>query len=47
MIDVSSYMDIVTVIHMDGNVIEHYDNENPTYDFTDMGDALCDGAGGL
>lgn len=37
MTDVSSYMDIVTVIHMDGNVIERYDNENPAYDFTDMG----------
>lgn len=40
MTDVSSYMDIVTVIHMDGNVIERYDNENPAYDFTDMGLSL-------
>lgn len=37
MTDVSEYMDVVFVTHTVGNVVERYDNEDKSYDFTDMG----------
>ena len=37
MTDVSEYMDVVFLTHTVGNVVEHYDNEDGSYDFTEMG----------
>lgn len=33
----SEYADIVTVMHMDGNVVERYDNEEASYNYLEMG----------
>ena len=33
----SEYADIVTIIHMDGNGVERYDNTNPSYSYLEMG----------
>lgn len=37
MTNVLAYADIVKVIHMEGNVVEYYDNSNTSYNYTDMG----------
>lgn len=34
---VSEYADIVTTMHMDKNVVERYENDNPAYGFSEMG----------
>lgn len=34
---VSEYANIVSLVHMEGNVVERYDNTNPSYGFEDMG----------
>ena len=37
MTDVSEYVDVVFLTHTVGNVVEYYDNEDGSYDFTEMG----------
>lgn len=37
MTNVLAYADIVKVIHMEGNVVEYYDNSNTSYNYTEMG----------
>lgn len=36
-ISMSDYADIAAVMHMDGNKVERYDNDNPSYNFMEMG----------
>lgn len=36
-ISMSDYADIAAVMHMDGNKVERYDNESPSYNFMEMG----------
>lgn len=36
-ISMSDYADIAAVMHMDGNKVERYDNNNPSYNFMEMG----------
>ena len=35
--EISDYSDISFVTHSEGNVVEHYDNEDASYNFTEMG----------
>lgn len=37
MTEVSEYMDVVFLTHTVGNVVEHYDSEDGSYGFTEMG----------
>ncbi len=37
MTNMLAYADIVKVIHMEGNVVEYYDNSNTSYNYTEMG----------
>ncbi|MDE7323259.1 MAG: ABC transporter permease [Lachnospiraceae bacterium] len=37
MTDMSEYADIVVVTHRDGNVVERFDNNDPSYNFKEMG----------